>query len=160
MRNLVICDIDGVIADCTHRLPWLRAKAYDNFYDRVYDDTPISDGIDLVSALVSDSEMDKLVFLTGRRDSCREATEDWLEKWTLPKQDAIFMRPTGDYRPAAELKAELYAEIVRMFEARGMTFSNVYYIDDDMKNIRSICDGDEHVVGLLFNKNNNSLEEE
>lgn len=41
IRTLIICDIDGVLADCSHRLHYLKEKRYDAFYGaEMLDDDP------------------------------------------------------------------------------------------------------------------------
>ena len=150
--NLVVSDIDGVIANCEHRLSWAKAKLYGEFYSRVGMDEPIPDGINLIRRLTLSSEAgdDMLVFLTGRREECREETIHWLNRHFNYPYDALYMRPEGNHRKARELKKELYAEIVRMYQNRGLSFDHVFYIDDDPDNVQAICDGDEHVTGLTF----------
>ena len=148
MSNLVISDIDGVVSNCEHRLFWAEAKLYDTFYSKVGADEPILDGINFIKRLVDDD--DTLIFLTGRSESCREETVEWLKKVGLYKYDALYMRQEGDHRPASELKKELYAEIVRMCNSRGLSFDYVFFIDDDSRNVQAICEGDENVTGLTF----------
>lgn len=152
MANLIVSDIDGVIANCEHRLWLAEAKLYDGFYEKVGDDTPISDGINLLRRLTSgnDAGDDMLVFLTGRREDCRETTKMWLSKNFYYPYDALYMRPEGDHRKAKELKKELYAEVVRMYQSRGISFEHIFYIDDDPDNVKAICAGDEHVTGITF----------
>lgn len=149
MRNLIISDIDGVLANCEHRLFYAKNKLYDTFYEKVSDDTPIHDGISLIRRLY-DGGSHTLVLLTGRRETCREATRRWLKKHTELDYDSLFMRRDGDHRDAAEVKKELYSEIVRMFESRGAEFDAVYFIDDDPENVKAICENDSEVTGLTF----------
>lgn len=148
---MVVSDIDGVISDCEHRLSWAKAKLYDEFYSRVGMDEPIMDGINLIKRLTSDdgARGDMLIFLTGRREDCREKTIGWLKKFDL-EYDSLYMRQEGDHRPANELKKELYTEIVRMCNNRGLSFEHVFFIDDDSRNVQAICEGDDNVTGLTF----------
>lgn len=147
--NLVVSDIDGVIANCEHRLPWAKAKLWDDFYNRVSADEPIYDGITLVKALLGDDGV--LVFMTGRRNTCRTDTEQWLTRRGLfDGFDSMFMRKDGDHRPSPELKKETYANIISMMEARGLAFDHIYYIDDDPENVKAVCEGDDFVTGITF----------
>ena len=47
---LVFMDIDGVIADCDHRLKYLENKDYDKFYseEMMKKDQPIQIGLNLL----------------------------------------------------------------------------------------------------------------
>ena len=74
MANLIISDIDGVIANCEHRLWYAKEKFYDSFYERVGGDSVIEDGVELLRQLTKDSNS-MLIFLSGRRESCREDTK-------------------------------------------------------------------------------------
>ena len=154
MSNLVVCDIDGVIADCSHRLSWAEAKMYDDFYARVSGDEPISDGITLLLKLAAHLDSgDRIVFLTGRREDCRQDTMDWLRKNFCYSYEAIYMRRKGDHREPYIVKKELYAEIIRMFESRNIIFDHIYFIDDDPENVKAVCEGDDFVTGLTFGIN-------
>ena len=49
----IIFDIDGVLADCSHRLHYLKDKNYDNFYsdEEIMKDKPIHDIMDIFVGL-------------------------------------------------------------------------------------------------------------
>ena len=70
MRALIISDIDGVLADCKHRLYLVKGdyKLWDEFYsdDRVAQDTPIEEGAKLLEALASG--WNELILCTGRNE--------------------------------------------------------------------------------------------
>lgn len=48
-----------------------------------------------------------IVIMSGRDESCRDATERWLDKHSIPHQ-ALYMRPPGDNRKDSIVKAELF----------------------------------------------------
>jgi hypothetical protein len=53
----------------------------------------------------------KIIFMSGRHDSCREDTETWLKGFTqsdVPIE--LYMRATGDNRPDYIVKYELFQE--------------------------------------------------
>ena len=152
MHALIVSDIDGVIADCKHRLPLLKEKKYDEFYSLVGEDSLISTGYLLLD--IFDCYPDtKIVFLTGRRESSRKDTMAWLRKNEIHRLgafDAVFMRDDTDHRPSEELKPELFEEILKMYQARGFEFDSIYYIDDDPENVKGICDKFSQVQGVVF----------
>ena len=78
MNKVVIVDIDGTIAKVGDRLNHLHETPcnWDAFYDRCDEDEPISEMIDLVYSLYL--EQYGIVFCTGRRESCREKTVNWI----------------------------------------------------------------------------------
>jgi len=121
-RPLAIVDIDGVVADVRHRLHHLegRRKDWDAFFTAAVDDPPHEEGLAVVARL---EEHHDVVFLTGRPQAHRAATERWLERNGIGGHRLV-MRPEGDRRPAAELKRELLALL-----AEGREVSVV--VDDD-----------------------------
>lgn len=123
MKKIVIVDIDGTVALKGNRSP------YD--YENVDKDKPNLPIVELVQYL---AEEYTIVFMSGRDDSCREKTKQWLEKWGLSGN--LYMRKTGDYRNDAIIKAELFENIknrqvafvlddrdrvVKMWREKGLT---------------------------------------
>jgi hypothetical protein len=98
----VLVDIDGVLADNSHRLPCLerRPKDWDGFFRAAGADVPLASGLRLLEVLDPDLT---IVLLTGRPARLRDLTVDWLERhgacW-----DLLGMRPDVDRSPAARLK--------------------------------------------------------
>lgn len=102
----IIVDIDGTIADCSHRLHYLdeTPKNHDAFYDEVDKDLPIDKVINVVRYL---SEKHFIILTSGRRNQCCEKTVDWLKKYNVP-YDALLMRQWWDRRPDTEIKKDIY----------------------------------------------------
>lgn len=108
-RPLAIVDVDGVVADVRHRLGHLarRPKDWDRFFADAVDDPLLDEGAAVVRRLDDDHEV---VFLTGRPAHCRADTERWLEANGLGGHRLV-MRPPGSFRPAAEAKVAMLAEV-------------------------------------------------
>ncbi len=114
LTHAVICDIDGTLADNTHRNP------YD--YDLVHLDTPIEPIVKLAQIL---GEHFELLFVTGRPASCYSATSQWLIDtlgFAYPPQ--LFMRAIGDNRPDAVVKQEVFEDVI------SKSFTVDYVIED------------------------------
>lgn len=79
-RDIVIVDIDGTIAKVGDRLKYLKQepKNWDSFYEHCNEDEPIEDIVRLVQSFIFCGH--KIVFCTGRRESVREKTEEWIKK--------------------------------------------------------------------------------
>ena len=79
MSKIVIVDIDGTISKVGDRLKYLQQspKDWDKFYEACFEDKPISPIINLIKLLILDH---KIIFCTGRRESVREQTTDWIQK--------------------------------------------------------------------------------
>ena len=111
--EVYVFDIDGTLADCSHRLHHIEKKPKDwsAFFGSVSDDTPIPHMIGLCEALVRSDNL--VVFVSGRSDECREQTLDWLFKHIDQGDDErpLYMRKAGDYRADDIVKMELLAEL-------------------------------------------------
>ena len=121
-RPLAIVDIDGVVADVRHRLHHVesRPKNWDAFFAGAAHDPPHAEGVTLVTELAADHEV---IFLTGRPNRMRSATQKWLDNHGLGGHRLI-MRSHRDFRPAAKIKLELLREL-----SEGRTVALV--VDDD-----------------------------
>ena len=113
MRKTVIVDIDGTISRIGDRLKYLQQepKDWDSFYNDCFDDEPIIEMVDLVYDLYL--QRYQLVFCTGRRESCREKTINWFNKYFEPeisKFSKLLMRKNNDHRHDIEVKPELLKE--------------------------------------------------
>lgn len=107
MRS-VIFDIDGTLADLTHRLHFVTGDRRDwgAFFEGMADDGCYADIRDLVFALGRDGN--RILLCSGRPDNYRAATETWLSNHDIP-YDALYMRPADDTRPDFIVKAQLLA---------------------------------------------------
>lgn len=102
-EKAIVVDIDGTVALHVDRSP------YD--YSKVHTDNPNWNVVAIVRALRAIGY--HIVFLSGRPDSCREDTENWLNAWVGGPYHGPFMRTTGDERNDAVIKVELFDKYVR-----------------------------------------------
>ena len=125
----MIVDLDGTVADLTHRLHHIQGKHgyrdYDAFYSEVGNDAPIKNIIDLTQ----DSHY-PIVYVSGRSDECRETTGAWIKKhidheFTLTNpMPELYMRKQGDYRPDHIIKKEI------LLQMKADGYEPVIAIDD------------------------------
>lgn len=101
--SAVLVDIDGTVALMNGRSP------YDE--TRVAEDKPNQPVIEVVWALSAAGH--RIVFMSGRSEACREATAEWLAEHVAISHVGPFMRPAGDTRRDAIVKAELFDRHVR-----------------------------------------------
>ena len=108
---IYIFDIDGTLADISHRLHHIQKtpKDWTAFFADCGDDCPIPEIIAVACALKKAGHT--IVYNTGRSEAIRDLTEEWLEDFGLPCGQ-VFMRPEGDHREDNIVKAELLAAIV------------------------------------------------
>jgi hydroxymethylpyrimidine pyrophosphatase-like HAD family hydrolase len=68
MSKIVLCDIDGTVANNDHRQHLLKEfKDWDKFFAALIDDKPIPKVIDLIKKYNLDGQ--KICFITGRPES-------------------------------------------------------------------------------------------
>lgn len=118
-------DIDGVLADPSHRLHLIesRPKDWRGFFRLARKDPPLPQGVALVEDLVARGVA--VVFATGRPVHLRRATEAWLTEQGLPS-GPLYMREGGDRRPNPVVKLELYRSLAREFDIEVI-------VDDDLR---------------------------
>ena len=100
MKETIVVDIDGTIAKIGDRLKYLQQekKDWDSFYEHCDEDEPIEDIIRLVQKLYFSGC--KIVFCTGRRESVRGKTVEWIKKHLNfnPLGYRLLMRKDNDWR--------------------------------------------------------------
>lgn len=138
MKNAIICDIDGTIADVRHRLHYIQnpdgtkksKPDWAAFHAACVDDPPFKDVITVVDTLRTGScgcgyGSVKLHFVSGRNDVVREQTVRWLEKHCgFYDYESLSMRKANDHRPDPEVKLEMVLDL-------GLTPNDVLCIFDD-----------------------------
>lgn len=108
MTDCVIFDIDGTLADLSHRLHHITGKSrnYEAFFDALKDDAPRSAIIRLAQVL----NEHETVLVSGRPSDRIQATEQWL-KWHRVPYDALYMRKAGDHRADHIVKREILDQL-------------------------------------------------
>lgn len=102
MKKIILCDLDGTLADCQHRVPLITEtpKRWAEFFAACGNDHPIKHVIDLVNALCGQYE---IWITSGRSDECRDETLLWLKKHGVAF-DRLIMRRAGDHIDDGALK--------------------------------------------------------
>lgn len=147
MEKIVICDIDGTIADTTHRLKYVVApegatdfvKDWKGFFAAMGDD-PVREDVALrLKQLHKDGYT--IAFVSGRPDTYFNQTIEWLVRNGLDFVWILFMRSANDSRPDTEVKAKIYDQyfadkkvelviddrpsVIRMWREKGLTVEDV-----------------------------------
>ena len=125
--SFAVFDIDGVLADVTHRLHHIRGRRRDwaGFFADAADDPLLLEG----HRRATDAALDHaLIYLSGRPEHLRTVTQQWLERHKLPA-GGLVLRGARDRRPARVLKPALLAQVA----AEG---SIAFVVDDDA----SVCE--------------------
>lgn len=109
-QPIYLCDIDGTIADISHRLHFIQQEKPDwrGFYAACPGDKPIPDVIGLIKHIGKAAE---ILMLTGRSEEIRPQTLKWLRENGVPCQ-ALYMREEGDHRQDSIVKAEFLEHVI------------------------------------------------
>lgn len=100
----VVFDLDGTLADITHRVPLIQGqhKDYDAFFAACVDDLPHQHVIDTLRAHIASGH--HVEIWSARSDAVKEATHGWLSANGIDPAILAHMRADGDYTEDAALK--------------------------------------------------------
>jgi hypothetical protein len=101
----VIVDIDGTLADCSHRQHFIRGKRkkWRKFFEAASKDRP---RIDVVAQVREFAKQYKIHLVSGRPEEYRQQTLKWLAHYRIPFE-SLHMRENGDYRSDDVVKQEI-----------------------------------------------------
>lgn len=118
---IIICDIDGTLANIDHRLHYILGEKKD-WASFSSDENLLKDSVnhwclDVLEGMLREHNV---VFVSGRWERSREVTKRWLESlgYGLGHRE-LFMRQDGDYRQDAEVKRDI---LHRCFEKEDILF--------------------------------------
>lgn len=117
-----IVDIDGTLADATHRQHFLEKepKDWDGFFDAAADDPPYDYIVTLCQRL---DEGYPVLLCTGRPERMRVVTMRWLNRHHVPYRK-MYMRPNDDRSDDHLVKQVMLAKI------REQGYAPILAVDD------------------------------
>ena len=126
-KNLIICDLDGTIANIEHRLHYIKGpkKDWPSFNKACVDDTVNKDVREILWNMYDAGRRrgkegsDRIVyFFSGRSEVVRKETEEWLHKYVVSpsmcddgKRPNLYMRKENDFRDDVEVKREMLSDL-------------------------------------------------
>lgn len=119
MKNIIVFDLDGTLADHTHRRHLLptedlgKQESWQAFNDACEGDALISDVADTLRAL-STSGLDgvEIYIVSSRSETVWEETAGWLvDNGLWDHIDGLLLRPDGDLRRDTELKESMLRDL-------------------------------------------------
>ena len=115
---IYVFDIDGTLADASHRLHLITSKLYpkdwEAFFAACVDDKPIWEVITVARALAAAGHT--IVYATGRPERTRTITSAWLLKYRVPL-GTLYMRDDTDHREDTVVKSEMLDKIIHSIGA-------------------------------------------
>lgn len=152
-KGLAFFDIDGVLSNCEWRLPFVENNDLDGFYapENIIKDEPIWQGIDLLNLFRQQGY--KILITSARRESCREATMEWLKRYGVDFIDPedIYLRADKDHRRAFAVKKDMVQEALVRYSVGEVFTHSHYFVDDYLPNCQMVAEsfGDE-ITPLMF----------
>ena len=123
MKDTIICDLDGTLANCEHRVHHVRNKPknWDAFYAGVRDDEVNYPVLNILNKFLTPDIRTRaivplrynVIFCSGRPERCREDTVWWLREvahiWYSEHSPVVqlLMRKDGDRRADYIVKQEI-----------------------------------------------------
>ena len=138
MKKIILCDIDGTIANNDHRQHFLQGKKdWDGFFSELINDEPI---FPIINKVIKEHDAGKdIIFLTGRPERYRYSTTLWLKEYFNFKIDLV-MRKNNDLRNKLIIKKDLLMQNFNLDE------------------IELIIDNDENLVTMWKELGINTLQ--
>jgi len=136
MKDTIVIDLDGTLADVRHRRHLVAGKKrdYAAFHAKLSEDTANDWCVELIRSFLANGLL--VVIVSARPESCEAATRKWLERHGIPYHRLHLLRPDGDSTPDQDLKRNwLYSygkdrilfvvddrqKVVDMWRAEGVT---------------------------------------
>jgi len=145
MNRVIVFDIDGTLANITHRRHLVEAKPKDwkAFNDGMVHDEPHDDVVDLLDIFAAKNY--NIVLCTGRDEDYKQVTRDWLFKHGI-LFDGLYMRKSKDRRGDDIIKVELLEEIRKDFGEPWLWFDDRNRVVDAIRaqgvRVMQVCEGD------------------
>jgi phosphoglycolate phosphatase-like HAD superfamily hydrolase len=130
MERIIICDLDGTLCNCEHRLHLANSKNWDEFNAACVNDPVNEDIANIIRNLASNTT--KIYLVSGRDDKFKEQTEKWLLLNDIP-YDKLYMRKSGDFRTDYIVKEDI---LIKGIYANGCKDKlNIWFVLDDRQSV-------------------------
>ena len=148
MVDSVIFDIDGTLADIEHRRHFVREGRpdWEAFFNNMGKDKLIGPVAWLNRKLHESGVI--ILITTGRPDSHRKLTEDWLQENSI-KYDHLYMRKAGDTRKDSIIKKEILDEIRLKFDPKLAIDDRQQVVDMWRKNDICVLQNEDTSSGVV-----------
>ena len=127
MEKAIIVDLDGTLCDVDHRVHHVTGptKNWVEFNQLLIHDKLNNWCFELIKAMKNLNY--KIIFITGRGESNRKSTVEWLKKHSVD-YDLLFMRGLLDNREDADVKEDIYINQVK-------EHYEILFVVDDRKSV-------------------------
>jgi len=120
---IIVSDLDGTLCNLDHRLHFIKneKKDWKSFFNNLIHDTPNDWCLELLKGVRGHN---RILFCSGRPDSYRKQTEEWLDENIQSDYEYLFMRSRNDFR-----QDDIVKEIILEFEIKTR-YTVLCWIDD------------------------------
>lgn len=141
-KKWVLCDLDGTIADISHRLPFVKQEPKDwkTFFSLIPNDKVRLDVKARLDAYREEGY--EIIFISARPETHKELTIEWLQNNGLSFGWTLIMRRKDDHRVDSEVKQSMLEtyfpdktlihaviddrpSVIRMWQANGLDVVDV-----------------------------------
>lgn len=128
---VVVFDLDGTLANSNHRMHWVSSKPknWPACDAAIPQDTVHDDIAWILDLLPVDT---KIILCTGRSESVREVTEEWLRSNHI-YYNSLYMRSVNDYRKDSIVKVELLHQITQDYGKPYLWFDDRQQVVDALR---------------------------
>lgn len=126
-RDIILCDLDGTLADISHRLHLIKDDHPD--WDEFYSACDLDDVNDWCKRLLDAISLDpdlRVSIVSARRQQLRKKTIKWLKEKDIFYDQLVLVRPDGNHEEDQELKR-------RWLHQSGLKDRVLLVIDDRAK---------------------------
>jgi hydroxymethylpyrimidine pyrophosphatase-like HAD family hydrolase len=120
MNKIIICDLDGTLSNCQHRMQFLKRKDWDSFNEKCKEDRCNENVANIIRNLKN--RFTEIYIVTGRSDKYKEETKEWLFLNDI-SYNKLFMRNAEDKRSDKDVKEEILEKHIDK--------SSVWFVIDD-----------------------------
>lgn len=123
-KNIILFDLDGTIADITHRLKYVQTPIpdWERFFKECVNDVPNEWAWALALAMAGMGK--KIVVVSARSQVVLSETQEWFAKhWKDIPHELNLIRPDKDYTPDDKLK-------LAWLNASGIKDRILFVVDD------------------------------
>lgn len=110
-RKALIVDLDGTLCNVDHRRPLVTNgnNNWKNFFEQMTNDTPNEWCVEICNRFYPM----EILFITGRPDSYRQITDEWLGRYHFFEPALLYMRARKDFRADHIVKKEIYEKHIQ-----------------------------------------------
>ena len=115
-KGIIICDIDGTIANIDHRLHYVKGEKKDwkGFFSQMHLDTVREDVLKMLWDYQEAGH--QIIFVSARPEDYKDSTNEWLRNNVFDRgvsYEGLIMRRSGDKRDDVEVKGDIYHQLFK-----------------------------------------------